>query len=369
MRPDEEGAQYSVRERNRLGYRIIVLELIFGGWFTGSDPMLNFARPKNVRWSFMTPWQPNGTVYHRDKYGLRGLDGRPDDIFILTVGGSTTDQRYLSSNQTWQESLQTKFGRSSDGFDVVNAGIDGQSTVGHIKNFSQWFNRVATLQPKFVLFYIGVNDFYIRNGNISDADLEKNNTIKSIVNKSAMVAAGRIIRDIIRNQSRRAVVDRKPGHSFEGIDTSTYVRERKLERCCDDPYLTDAMAQLGRRVKELARLTRELGARPIFVNQRSSLWDRRGREIHGAPALNYAHPSILMHFGEITGVDRHDIELFQGRTILEACKETNATCIDLLNEIVFDIETDFYDAVHNTPAGAEAIGGYLFEKLKHLAAP
>lgn len=347
---------------------IVILELMFGGWFTDSDPMLNFARPKNVEWSYRTPWEPDGTVYRRDQYGLRGLDGAPRDIFILTVGGSTTDQRYLSADKTWQESLQSKFEQSGGTFDVVNAGIDGQSTVGHIKNFSQWFNRIEDLRPKYVLFYIGVNDFYIGEDNIWDANLEKNNRFKSIINKSALVAAGRIARDIIRNRTRDTVVDQKPGHSFDGINASGYETERKLARCCDDSYLVDAMAGLHRRVKELARLTGELGARAIFVNQRSALWTWRGTEIHGAAALRYAHPSTLKNLGEITGVDRHDIEAFQARTIVDACRETNAICLDFLNEIKFDIETDFYDPMHNTPAGAEIIGRYLFEKLKHLAA-
>lgn len=347
---------------------VVILELIFGGWFTDSDPMLNFARPKNVQWTYKTPWEPDGAAYSRDRYGLRGLDGPPDDIFILTVGGSTTDQRYLSTNRTWQESLQSKFEQSGGVFDVVNAGIDGQSTVGHIKNFSQWFNRIEGLRPKYVLFYIGVNDFYIGEDNIFDANLEKTNRFKSFVSKSALVAAGRIVRDIVRSRTRDAVVDQKPGHSFDGIDASLYVAERKLARCCDDSYLVDSMTGLHRRVRELARLTGDLGARAIFVNQRSALWTRREAGLHGAPALQYAHPSTLKNLGRITGVDRHDIEAFQARTIMDACREADAICIDFLNEIRFDVEADFYDPIHNTPRGAEVIGKFLHDKLKPTVA-
>jgi len=343
---------------------IVVLELIFGGWFTDSDPMLNFARLKNVHWSYKTPWEPDGAKYSRDRFGLRGLDGPPRDVFILTVGGSTTDQRYLSTDRTWQEVLQSKFERSGGSFDVVNAGIDGQSTVGHIKNFSQWFNRIEGLRPKYVLFYIGVNDFYIGEDNIWDANLEKKNIFKSTINKSALVAAGRIVRDIVRNRTRDAVVDQIPGHSFDGIDASGYGPDRKLKSCCDDPYLVESMAGLHRRVKALAGLTGDLGARAIFVNQRSALWTRRDSGITGAPALRYAHPSTLKNLGEITGVDRHDIEALQAGTIMDACRETDAICVDFLNEIRFDVEADFYDPIHNTPKGAEVIGRYLYEKLK-----
>lgn len=347
---------------------IVVLELVFGGWFTNSDPMLNFTRLKDVRWSFKTPWEPDGADYSRDRFGLRGLDGHPRDIFILTVGGSTTDQRYLSTDKTWQEILQSKFEESEGTFDVVNAGIDGQSTIGHIKNFTQWFNRIEALRPKYVLFYIGVNDFYIGEDNIWDSNLEKKDSFKSVINKSALVAAGRIARDIIRNRTRDKVVDQIPGHSFDVIDASGYVPDRNLKTCCDDPYLVESMDGLRQRVKVLAGLTRDLGARAIFVNQRSSLWTRRETGLHGAPALRYAHPSTLKNLGEITGVDRHDIEAFQARTIMEACREADAICIDFLNEIRFDVESDFYDATHNTPRGAAIIGQYLYEKLKHADA-
>ena len=294
------------------------------------------------------------------------MTGRRRTYFILTVGGSTTDQRYLSTDETWQESLQAKLEQTGGPFDIVNAGIDGQSTVGHIKNFSQWFNRIENLRPKYILFYIGVNDFYIGEDNDWDTNLHKNNTFKSIINKSALVAAGRIVRDVVRNRNRDAVVDRRPGHSFDGVDASGYVADRKLETCCDDPYLVASMDGLRRRIQTLAKLTSDFGAQAIFVSQRSSLWTRGETGIRGAPALQYAHPSTLKNLGVISGVDRHDIEAYQARTIFEACRKAGAICIDFFNEIRFDVERHFYDNLHNTPAGAEIIGQYLFDKLKHL---
>ena len=51
---------------------------------------------------------------------------------------------------------------------------------------------------------------------------------------------------------------------------------------------------------------------------------------------------------------------------MKICKKYNGICIDLDNELNFDLETDFYDSHHNTPAGAEKIGKYLFIKLQGL---
>ena len=47
--------------------------------------------------------------------------------------------------------------------DVVNAGIDGQSTHGHIWNFKFWFNKIPSLKTKYIIFYIGINEKPIPN--------------------------------------------------------------------------------------------------------------------------------------------------------------------------------------------------------------
>ena len=35
----------------------------------------------------------------------------------------------------------------------VNAGIDGQSTIGHIWNFNNWFNKIENFKSQYILFY------------------------------------------------------------------------------------------------------------------------------------------------------------------------------------------------------------------------
>jgi lysophospholipase L1-like esterase len=346
-----------------LAVGVVILELIFGGWLGGGDPLFDFSRPRNVKWSFAVPWRPDGALYSRDAYGLRGLDGEPSDVFILTMGGSTTDQRYLADEETWQEALQRRLNGSGGSFDVVNAGIDGQSSVGHIKNFSQWINRIPGLQARYVLFYLGINDFYISADNRYDSDLAKR-SLSKLANKSAIVSAFRVAREALRGTSADDAVDRRPGHSFGGIDASTYVAERKLASCCADPTVVEAVAALGERVAVLARLARDFGAEPIFVTQRSALWYARDGKVFGAPALQYGHPSILKNLGTITGADRHDLEAYQAEAIMAACRAADATCIDLFAEIEFDIEQDFYDDLHTTPAGAERIARFLARKLK-----
>ena len=102
-------------------------------------------------------------IYKKDKYGFRGLRKNINEIDILVVGGSTTDERYLEIKDTWSEQLEKKINtRYPDlNLDVVNAGIDGQSTHGHIWNFENWFPRLKEFKPDFIIFYIGINDSLI----------------------------------------------------------------------------------------------------------------------------------------------------------------------------------------------------------------
>ena len=46
--------------------------------------------------------------YIKDRYGFRGLRKNVNEIDILTVGGSTTDERYLQTEDTWSEKLEQK---------------------------------------------------------------------------------------------------------------------------------------------------------------------------------------------------------------------------------------------------------------------
>ena len=56
-------------------------------------------------------------------------------------------------------------------FKIANAGIDGQSTVGHIWNFKNWLINIKDLNPKAIIFYIGINDLMARE--TSHYDFEK----------------------------------------------------------------------------------------------------------------------------------------------------------------------------------------------------
>jgi hypothetical protein len=142
-----------------------MLELIFGKWFEKEAQLLDLGVIKDKNYTISIDGLYEGAHeinYSRDKYALRGVHtlNQPEKIKILTVGGSTTDQRYIDDTLTWQAILEKTVLKSFPHYYVSNAGVDGQSTLGHIANFEHWFTKIPQQKPDFVFFYVGINDAF-----------------------------------------------------------------------------------------------------------------------------------------------------------------------------------------------------------------
>jgi hypothetical protein len=123
---------------------VLVLEILFGSWFSndGWERALALNIPVNLRVVYDASDLYDGgqrVVYTRDEYGLRGSYGTPADIRILTVGGSTTNQRSITDGRTWQDELARALRERDIHAPVANAGVEGHSTFGHLASFRYWF--------------------------------------------------------------------------------------------------------------------------------------------------------------------------------------------------------------------------------------
>ena len=45
-------------------------------------------------------------------------------------------------------------------FDInfINGGIEGQSSAGMVSNFKIWLSKLKNFSPKYIIFYVGIND-------------------------------------------------------------------------------------------------------------------------------------------------------------------------------------------------------------------
>ena len=142
---------------------IIVLELVYGNKIYPNKLNCGYLLcSSNYTYKNNLYEGKNFINYKKDKYGFRGLRKNISQIDILTIGGSTTDERYLEIEDTWSEQLERKINNTYPklDIDIVNAGIDGQSTNGHIWNFKNWFPKIKKFKTKYVFFYIGINEYF-----------------------------------------------------------------------------------------------------------------------------------------------------------------------------------------------------------------
>ena len=135
-------------------------------WAITSDANIlrDFSFEYNI--SGLYPSESKKVFYHRDKNGLRDDCESSSEIKILTVGGSTTDQRYIPFKSTFQKVLQDKLWTEFGAFGCVsNAGVDGHTTWGHNFAFQYWFPLIKNLSPDYVIFYVGLNDAFLTTTN------------------------------------------------------------------------------------------------------------------------------------------------------------------------------------------------------------
>jgi hypothetical protein len=336
-----------------LAVGVLVLELAFGNWFTPNRMnRLNIPRDA-VSYVDVTPLYPSAdrrVKYSRDHYGFRGTYASVDAIDILTIGGSTTDQRNIADGKTWQDVLAHEFLEHGAHVSVVNAGVDGQSAYGHIKNFEWWFPFIPRLKVRYFLFYVGLNDFYKDDGYVNDLLVKPSPAIKALLEENS--ALYQVYRTLFGMY--QAVVVAKVSHRGIRFPTLEWTAMPNLPD--HDGPTRHRLQAYRERLLALGVRAARLGGRVICVTQPSRAYKKVNGSIVGVARLG-SYDGLPMN-----GVDYyHMIQRFH-RTTLQTCREMGGLGIDLANEVEWDDE-DFYDFSHSTPRGAEKIGRHLYAKL------
>lgn len=353
-----------------VGVGIVLLEAVFGNWLH-SDPMrlLNVQREKTWHYRAIAAEikeQDRDIIYHRDKWGLRGNYGEPAEIDILSVGGSTTDQKYVTEGKTWQDVMQARFHSAGMDVRVANAGVDGRTTFGHMKDFELWFPNVEGLRPRYVLLYVGINDMYY------DQPGDRDNIIRHTF---PLIDVKQWIRD---NSAfyfvYRSLIGMYQAHAKDLVRKSVDFRDVDW---VEQPVRTDHAVILKPRLDAYRRRLTRLGvriigwgARPVFVTQPRGDYLLRGDRVLGlartqSRVTRVWRDALLGELNEQTanGVDYYLILKLFNTVTMEVCRELEGICIDLFNDLHFSIG-DFYDHAHTTVAGSSKIGEFLFEGLK-----
>ena len=327
-------------------FGVAVAELTFGTWFS-DDPLDELGIPRDFSTTVSAAsLYPGGGefVYRRDHWGFRG-DVDPETVNIVTIGGSTTNQLYVSEDRTWQAVMVRELKAAGRDVVVANAGIDGQSSVGHIKVLETWLPHVPGLKPGFVLVYAGINDVQVSGAWVDD--LKQRSWYKRARQHSAVVGMVNKVAGMLK--ARRAKL------THRAVDWANV-------QWTDKPNQPDWKPDQGvsqpesyrQRLKRLAVLIHEMGAVPVFVTQPRGDYRFKDGKLEG----------MAMPEGP-NGIDQYRLLSAFNKATLQTCKEEGLLCLDLAGEVKFG-PGDFYDMLHNTPQGAEKVGRWLAERLAGL---
>ena len=247
--------------------------------------------------------------------------------------------------------LQKQFNAVGVPVVVGNAGVSGQSTFGHIKDFDWWFPYIPHLKPKYILFYVGLNDFYIDAGAAVDV-IEDNTLVSTIKEHSAVYHVLRIIKG-----TYEGMLKLKLGHTKVDFTKVKWTSER-LQK--DYTFMSPRLDAFAQRLRILVDKTRRLGAKPIFVTQPARFYRITASGVQGLEAVIPAYDGR-----PINGVDYYYMMKRFNHVMQTVCNEEHAVFVDVAAASEWD-DDDFYDHAHMTPKGAHKVGICMFEKLKNV---
>lgn len=333
---------------------ILILEIITGDLIYGGEKKICNYLLCNKTFKYETNLHSNLSnykiVYSRDSYGFRDRKKKLDKIDILAVGGSTTDQRYLNNEDTWTNLLEKKLELFfKKNIDVVNSGIDGQSSNGHVWNFKNWYSKLENFSPKYILFYIGLNEqLYLNPNDYTNRsfDFKLNFSELNYLDKTKYIIK-------INNGFIIKIKNLLEGFFYKKIDINnlTHSQNRKEKKFLAPTKIFKIHSETKKIFLNNLNLLNDeslkLNSIPIFITQKSL----RGKKINEKVY-------------SISEYDYYNFEKEISEIIIIFCKNKNIYCIDLNSNFYFNAK-DTYDLVHLSPNGSKKLSEAIFQNLKN----
>ena len=344
---------------------IFTLEIFFGKWFSKEKYYCSYVLCKtNYKFKHeIFSSEYNGT-YSKNSDGLRGNFKNNSNIKILVLGGSTTDQRYLSDNDTWTNQLQKHFEKNNKNFKIANAGIDGQSTIGHIWNFENWFPNIKNLKPEIIIFYIGINDLIPREK--SHYDFEKTKFKFSKLYLKQLIKNNSIFYYLF-NTIYSNLFDRKKIFQFNKSilkSNLNYSIKSSLSDVNLEIYKKEYLNNnVSLRLNILFDEAQKYNAIPIFITQGTKRWIKKNNDYYGIYSQN-KRIKIKLEKKKIyiNSADLGILEEKFSNNVIKFCNKKKIFCIDGFN--LFNLKTkDTYDLMHLNDKGSKKIAKKIYKEI------
>ena len=317
---------------------IIIIEIFFGQWFKNKF-FIKLSSERNISRIYEVNFEnySNKVNYKRNNYGFRYNDNNynPDEIDIVFIGGSTTNQKFLNYEKTIVGIIEKKFNNKK----IVNAGIDGLSIKGHIKSFDFWFDKIDKFNPEYYVFYIGINDQFIlhekekltNSDSFVEPSLEKKIRWYIKANSFFYLNIKKLQTYLVKkyniNYFNRVV--NKKTKVYGERNTTNFIKYKEIE---NKNNLTNK----------------------FYI----TLLEKLTAKVHNKNAK-------IIYITQISGNGMSENLFIIANSILKHCKEYNLKCINLAkySNLEFD---DFYDWTHLNPKGSKKAAEYIFSELNKI---
>ena len=323
---------------------IAIMEIFFGHWFAKHSfgPYMREHRLKKNHVVLSYNDIQYDYYYTRNYHGFRGEEIDPSQIEAVMIGGSTTDERYKPIEFSIAENLNILLKKNDYNFKIINAGIEGQSTYGHIYNFKHWFPKLKNFSPKLYIFYIGLNDYSFEPDQGKHSNSAEDGHIK---NPEAIevffdtVKSNSFFYDKLRILKQKYYLTAKTVkyyHDSKKLKDLEYINYIQALELHDIKKLKlkhqIVISKYLNRVKILNSYVTKKNSTAIFINQVHAYGNKEERLF------------ILNH------------------SLIEYCKNTNMHCIDLAAKLNGKFNY-WWDTSHTTGLGSKVIAETIIDNL------
>jgi lysophospholipase L1-like esterase len=295
------------------------------------------------------------TSHTKNALGFRGPDPPRDfsrRLTLVTIGGSTTECLFLSDGKTWTDVLARRLARTWPDVWVNNAGLDGQSSYGHLILLR---DLIVSLKPKVAVFLVGVNDIEREDLTTYDQSLAPNWTWWE--------KAGVLVEDHSEVVSLAHNLLRMARTSYRGFGHSEVDLTKLTVLEHDDRVTARTLSQqdgpvrrYADRLNAIVELSRANGIEPVFTTQPALYGDA----IDPATRVDLSHVQVR---GAINGRLQWRVLELYNEAMRRVARDRGVLLVDAATEMPKDSRR-YYDLMHFTNEGAARLGEIIGNRLE-----
>ncbi len=303
-------------------------------------------------------------IHRKNSLGFRGPEPPADvtdRLSLVTVGGSTTEEIYLSDDRTWTAVMARELAPRFHKLWVNNAGLIGHSTYAHRVLLQDILSR---LKPRVVIFLIGINDmgrdqldtaYHVRFDTQFERERDQIRSFLDVLADHSELAS--VLYNLSRYYAAVTLGYAQFRVDFSGYNTIDFPPARRADPTKETQVLETASVRLSgylSRVRSLITLARSFGAEPVLVTQ-PLLW---GEAVDPATGTDLGTLAEDIHGIQTTSATFWRVLEAYNDVLRQVAVEERLLLVDLANGLPKDSQF-FFDKMHFSLDGAAAVGHHI----------